>query len=286
MLNRLSLPAPMPRYDLHCHSTYSDGLLPPAAVVARAAAHGVDVLALTDHDEVSGLAEAREAAGVAGITFVCGSELSVTWEDITLHIVALQIDPLNSTLTDGLDAIRSGRLARARRIADALAVAGISGAFEGALKYVTSERLISRTHFARYLVEAGYARATKDVFKRYLTRGNPGYVPHQWATLSHAVGWIHAAGGQAVVAHPGRYDINAGGMRRLLTEFRDMGGDAIEVLSPSHTPAQYVEFATHARVFGLRASCGTDWHGPGEGGMDFGELPEMPAGVVPVWKDW
>jgi len=276
----------MPRYDLHCHSTHSDGLLPPAAVVARAAARGVDVLALTDHDEVTGLAEAREAAADAGITFVCGSELSVSWEDITLHIVALQIDPRNSTLTEGLDAIRAGRLTRARRIADALAVAGIAGAYEGAQKYVTSERLIARTHFARYLVEAGYARETKDVFKRYLTRGNPGYVAHQWATLSQAVGWIHAAGGQAVLAHLGRHDINASGMRRLLAEFRDTGGDAIEVLSPSHTPSQYVEFSTRARVFGLRASCGSDWHGPGEGWMDFGDLPEMPAGVVPVWKDW
>ena len=286
MLSRFSLPAPMRRHDLHCHSTFSDGLLPPAAVVARAAARGVDVLALTDHDEVGGLADAREAASEAGITLVCGSELSVTWEGITLHIVALQIDPRNSTLTEGLEAIRSGRLTRARRIADALAVAGIAGAYEGALKYVTSERLISRTHFARHLVEAGYARAMKDVFKRYLTRGNPGYVAHQWATLSQAVGWIHAAGGRAVVAHPGRYGINASEMRRLLAEFRDIGGDAIEVLSPSHTPSQYVEFATHARVFGLRASCGSDWHGPGEGWMDFGELPEMPSGIVPVWKDW
>ncbi len=276
----------MPRYDLHCHSTHSDGLLPPAAVVARAAVRGVDVLALTDHDELSGLDEARVAADVAGITFVCGAELSVSWEDITLHIIALQIDPQNATLIEGLDAIRSGRLTRARRIGDALAAAGIDGAYEGAQKYVTSERLISRTHFARYLVEAGYARETKDVFKRYLTRGNPGYVAHRWATLPEAVGWIHAARGQAVVAHPGRYGISAGGMRRLLAEFRDAGGDGIEVLSPSHTPAQYVEYATHARVFGLRASCGSDWHGPGEGWMDFGDLPEMPPGVVPVWKDW
>jgi 3',5'-nucleoside bisphosphate phosphatase len=276
----------MSRYDLHCHSTYSDGLFPPAAVVARAAARGVDVLALTDHDEVCGLTEARDAAEAAGIQFVCGSELSVSWEDITLHIVALGIDPQNSLLTEGLDAIRSGRTTRARRIGDALARAGIGGAYQGALKYVTSERLISRTHFARYLVEAGYARGTRDVFKRYLTRGNPGYVAHQWATLSQAVGWIHAAGGQAVIAHPGRYAIDGSAMRRLLAEFRDIGGDAIEVLSPSHTPAQYVEFATHARVHGLRASCGSDWHGPGEGQMDFGDLPEMPAGVVPVWKDW
>jgi len=177
-------------------------------------------------------------------------------------------------------------MTRARRIGEALAAAGIKGAYEGAMKYVTSERLVSRTHFARYLVEAGHARETKDVFKRYLTRGNPGYVPHPWASLSEAVSWIHAAGGHAVIAHPGRYKMDGSGMRRLLAEFRDLGGDAIEVLSSSHTSAQYTEFASYARAFELRASCGSDWHGPGESWMDFGELPEMPVGVVPVWKGW
>jgi hypothetical protein len=276
----------VPHYDLHCHSTHSDGLLTPSAVVARAAARGVDVLALTDHDEVAGLAEAQSAAAGAGIELVCGAELSVSWGDGTLHVIALGIDPSNRVLTEGLDAIRLGRSTRARRIGDALAAAGIEGAYEGAMKYVTSERLVSRTHFARYLVEAGHARETKDVFKRYLTRGNPGYVSQSWATLSEAVAWIHAAGGQAVIAHPGRYKIDGAGMRRLLAEFRDMGGDAIEVLSSSHTPAQYIEFATYSRVFDLRASCGSDWHGPGESWMDFGDLPEMPPGVVPVWKGW
>jgi len=276
----------MPRYDLHCHSTHSDGLLAPAAVVARAKERGVDVLALTDHDELSGLAEARDAALAAGITLICGSELSVTWAGITIHIVALGIDPTNAALSEGLAGIRSGRSTRARRIGDALADAGIHGAYEGAMRYVTSERLVSRTHFARYLVEAGHAREMKDVFERYLTPGKPGHVTHDWATLSQAVGWIHAAGGQAVIAHPGRYPVNARGLRRLLTEFRDTGGDAIEVVSPSHARKQYAEFATHARILGLRGSCGSDWHGPGESWMELGALPDMPVGVVPVWKDW
>jgi len=276
----------MPRYDLHCHSTHSDGLLTPAAVVARAAERGVDVLALTDHDELSGLAEARDAARNAGVTLICGSELSVTWDGITVHIVALGIDPANATLSEALSGIRSGRSTRARRIGDALADAGIQGAYEGAMRYVTSERLVSRTHFARYLVEAGHAREMKDVFARYLTPGKPGHVAHHWATLSQAVGWIHAAGGQAVIAHPGRYPVGARELRRLLTEFRDTGGDAIEVVSPSHTRAQYGEFATHARILGLRASCGSDWHGPGESAMELGALPDLPAGVVPVWQDW
>jgi predicted metal-dependent phosphoesterase TrpH len=276
----------MPRYDLHCHSTHSDGLLAPAAVVARAAARGVDVLALTDHDEVSGLAEAREAAIACGITLVCGAELSVSWERITVHVVALGIDPQDTTLGGGLETIRAGRSMRARGIADALARAGIGGAYEGAMKYVTSERLVSRTHFARFLVEAGHAREVKDVFKRYLTRGKPGYVPHRWAALSEAVGWIHAAGGQAVIAHPGRYDVTPTAMRRLLAEFRDIGGDAVEVLSSSHTSAQFAEYAAYARAFGLRASSGSDWHGPDESRIDLGGLPEMPHGVVPVWSGW
>src|SRR5262245_44772090 len=165
----------MRRYDLHCHSTHSDGLLSPAAVARRAAARGVDVLALTDHDEVSGLAEAREAAREAGIEFVNGSELSVSWDDTTIHIVALQIDPDNAALVAGLAAIREGRGSRAKRMGDALAAAGIHGAYEGALKFVTSEQLVARSHFARWLVEAGHARDVKDVFKHYLVPGKPGY---------------------------------------------------------------------------------------------------------------
>ena len=276
----------MPRYDLHAHSTYSDGLLAPAALVARAAARGVDVLALTDHDDTGGLAEAAAAADACGLTLVAGAELSVSWEVHTIHVVALAIDPANRVLDDGLAAIRSGRDARAQRIAESLARAGIPGAYEGARRYVTSERLISRSHFARFLVEAGHAREVKDVFRKYLTVGKPGYVAHTWASLPDAIAWIHAAGGLAVLAHPGRYRVTATGMRRLLSDFRAAGGDSIEVLSPSHTAAQCAEYATHARTFGFLASAGTDYHGPGESWLDLGDLPELPAGVVPVWSRW
>ena len=276
----------MPRYDLHAHSTYSDGLLAPAALVARAAARGVDVLALTDHDDTGGLAEAAAAADACGLTLVAGAELSVSWEVHTIHVVALAIDPANRVLDDGLAAIRSGRDARAQRIAESLARAGIPGAYEGARRYVTSERLISRSHFARFLVEAGHAREVKDVFRKYLTVGKPGYVAHTWASLPDAIAWIHAAGGLAVLAHPGRYRVTATGMRRLLSDFRAAGGDAIEVLSPSHTAAQCAEYATHARTLGFLASAGTDYHGPGESWLDLGDLPELPAGVVPVWSRW
>jgi len=276
----------MPRYDLHCHSTHSDGLLPPAAVVARAAERGVDVLALTDHDEVSGIREASEAAAEARITLVPGTEVSVSWEGTTIHVVGLGVDPASAPLAEGLRALREGRMRRARRMADALAEAGIRGAYEGALQFVTSAHLVSRTHFARFLVAAGHAREVRDVFSRFLVRGKPGYVPHAWASIADGVGWITAAGGRAVLAHPGRYKLGRSALRRLLAEFRDAGGEAIEILSPSHTPAQCAEFAAHARTFGLLASAGSDYHGPGESWMDLGELPELPSGAVPVWSDW
>ena len=276
----------MLRYDLHCHSTHSDGLLTPAGVAERAAQRGVDVWALTDHDEVSGLAEAGVAASAAGIRFVAGAELSVSWRDVTLHVVALGIDPRCASLVNGLASIRDGRSQRARRIADSLAAAGIPGAYDGAMKYVTSERLISRTHFARFLVETGHARETKDVFKRFLVSGTPGHVEHEWATLAQALAWIREAGGQAVLAHPARYKVDAQAMRELLAEFRDCGGDAIEVVSPSHSFEQTAEYARHARRFGLLASSGSDYHGPGEGWADLGDMPPLPAGVTPVWKDW
>jgi predicted metal-dependent phosphoesterase TrpH len=276
----------MLRYDLHAHSTASDGLLAPDALVQRAAERGVDVLALTDHDDMAGLALAEERARDAGIRLVPGAELSVSWREHTIHIVALNVDPHCPALVQGLGIIRSGRDGRARRIAAALEAAGIPGAWDGALRYVTSERLISRAHFARYLVEAGFVRDMKDVFRRYLAPGLPGYVEHAWATLDEAVGWIHAAGGDAVLAHPGRYRITPAAMRTLVAQFRDTGGDAIEVITPSHDADEVARFAALARVHGLKASQGSDYHGPGESLVEPGDLPPLPAGLVPVWSSW
>lgn len=275
-----------PRYDLHCHSTVSDGTLTPTAVVERAASRGVNVLALTDHDEISGLAEARIAAARVGLEFIDGVELSVSWRDLTLHIVGLGIDPGSPSLVEGMRVIRSGRLSRARLIGESLQRAGIPGAFEGAARFAANEQLFSRTHFARFLVEAGQVKDVREVFKRYLTPGKPGYVEHVWASLGDAVNWIHGAGGQAVLAHPGRYKVNRAAMRELLAEFKDRGGDAIEVLTSSHTHAQYAEYATYALRFGFLASCGSDYHGPGESWMDFGDLPPIPSGLTPVWHAW
>lgn len=274
-------------YDLHSHSTRSDGLLSPTELVRRAASRGVDVLALTDHDETSGLAEAAEAAREAGIGFVPGTELSVSWRDITVHVVGLGVDPGDESLAAGLESIRAGRSGRARRIAESLDAAGILGSYEGAMRYVTSGRLVSRTHFARFLVEAGHVREMKDAFRRFLSPGKPGYVDHAWATLPQAIGWIHGAGGAAVLAHPGRYKVDGDrGMRALLDDFRDAGGDAIEVLSSSHDAAQAARFAARARAYGFAASTGSDYHGTGESRFDLGDLPPLPAGVEPVWERW
>jgi predicted metal-dependent phosphoesterase TrpH len=271
--------------DLHCHSSVSDGVLSPREVVERAAANGVDVLALTDHDDVSGLAEAAAAAHGAGIGFVAGVEISVSWGGQTVHVVGLRIDPQHPELVEGLAGIRAGRIERAHRMAEGLAAVGIHGAFAGALAHAANQEIIGRTHFARWLVEQGLAPDLRTTFRRFLTRGNPGYVEHQWTTLENAVGWIRAAGGMAVIAHPGRYAFNARELHLLLDAFRALGGEGIEVVTGSHHPSEYGKFADLARAFGLLASRGADFHAPGEG-VDIGRLPALPHYVKPVWHDW
>jgi predicted metal-dependent phosphoesterase TrpH len=272
--------------DLHCHSTISDGTMSPAAVAARAHAGGVEYWALTDHDEVAGQAVAREAAESLGMHFVPGVEISVTWAGQTVHIVGLQIDPACQELIDGLAQTRSGRARRARDMADALAKVGIEGAYEGALRHVGNPDLISRTHFARWLVDEGVCESIGDVFREYLSEGRPGYVGHRWATLAEAIRWIRAAGGIAVMAHPGRYDYTDVQHDALFDEFTQLGGGAVEVVTGSHTPDQYRRYADVARRYGLLASRGSDFHGPGEGRVELGKLPPLPPTVTPVWYDW
>ncbi len=272
--------------DLHCHSNVSDGVLAPAAVAKFAHQSGVNAWALTDHDEVGGTARARQAAGELGMHFVSGVEISVTWAGQTVHIVGLQIDEAHKGLVDGLAATRSGRDARGREIADQLARVGIPGAYEGARKYVDNPDLMSRTHFARFLVECGACANIPEVFRKYLTEGKPGYVPHRWASLTQAVGWIVGAGGVPVIAHPGRYKFSDTAQGALFDEFKDLGGSAIEVVTGSHTADQYLEYAELARRYGFLASRGTDFHAPGESRVDFAALPPLPSGLKPVWHDW
>lgn len=276
----------MLRIDLHCHSTYSDGLLFPGDVVARAARNGAEILALTDHDETGGLAQAAEAAREHGIALINGVEISASWQGHIVHVVGLRIDRENGDLLDGLASIREGRLTRAERIADALGKLGVEGSLAGARKYVTNPNMIGRAHFARYLVEAGYAKDQRSVFRKYLGADKPAFVAHQWASLEDAVGWIKASGGDAVIAHPGRLRAGQAELRALFTEFKDLGGDGIEVVTGSHTTAQFDEFATHARKHEFKASAGSDFHGPLESVRDIGVLPDLPAGLTPIWRDW
>lgn len=272
--------------DLHCHSSVSDGVMTPTEVAARAKQNGVDVWALTDHDEVSGIAEARAAARDLDLRYVTGVEISASWAGHTLHIVGLHIDETNTELIQGLAETRTGRTRRAEDIAAELEKAGIPGAYDGALKYVGNPDLISRMHFARYISELGICSSPADVFTKYLVSGKPGYVPHRWASLADAVRWIHGAGGISVMAHPGRYKLNETEFGALFDEFKQLGGMAIEVTTGSHTVEQYGHYAKIAQQYGFLASRGSDFHGPGESRVDLGNLPPLPQGVKPVWHDW
>lgn len=255
-------------------------------MAAYARKGGVDAWALTDHDELKGIKAARQAALDLGMRFVPGVEISVTWGGETVHVVGLQVNEDEPVLTQGLAATRNGRDARGREIGAQLERAGIPGAYEGALKYVGNPDLLSRTHFARYLVEIGACGSTSEVFRKYLTEGKPGYVPHRWATLAEAVGWIRQAGGIPVIAHPGRYRFTPVAEGAMLDEFKQLGGNAIEVVTGSHTPDQYETYAEVARRYGFLASRGTDFHAPGEARVEFDKLPPLPAGLTPVWHDW
>ncbi len=272
--------------DLHCHSTVSDGLLTPTEIATRAHEHGVDVWALTDHDEVGGVATAREIATGLGMRHIGGVEVSVTWAGKTIHIVGLNIDETNPDLVQGLFDTRNGRQQRAMQMGDMLADVGIPNAYQGALTYVGNPDLISRTHFARYMVEYGYCRDIGDVFKNYLVEGKPGYVEHRWANLGNAIQWITGAGGRAVVAHPGRYDLTDLQMAAFLDEFKQLGGVGIEVVTGSHTPDQFDEYAKVAQRYGFLASRGSDFHGPGESMTELGALPALASYLKPVWHDW
>ena len=272
--------------DLHCHSTVSDGALPPADVARRAASNGVSLWTLTDHDSIQGLAEAREAAAGTGMRFISGVEVSVTWNFQNLHVVGLNVDPEDPSLGAGLEKIRFSRRSRAERIAQQLNAAGIKGSLDGAYAFAGNPDLIGRTHFGRFLVAQGYARDMADVFQRFLSAGRTGYVQHQWAELSEAVGWIGTSGGVAVLAHPGRYKLSREQLMRLIREFKVCGGAAIEVVTASHSNDQVTDFALLCKTHGLLASRGSDFHEPNDARYDLGLLPPLPTSVKPVWSEF
>lgn len=270
--------------DLHCHSVVSDGTLTPEALAARAHNNGVELWALTDHDEIGGQHRAAAAAKALGMGYLTGTEISITFAGKTVHIVGLGFDADDPSMVQGLQQTRGGRGLRAQEMSDSLAAVGIKGAYEGALKYVGNPELISRTHFARYLVEAGVCKETHEVFRKYLTEGKPGFVPHRWATLRDAVTWITAAGGMAIIAHPARYGFTANEEFALFSEFKAHGGQGVEVVTGSHTSAEYVKYADMAREFSLAASRGSDFHSPDESHTDLGTLPYLPGELTPVWE--
>lgn len=270
--------------DLHCHSVVSDGTLTPEVLAARAKANGVELWALTDHDEISGQARAMAAAKAQGMHYLTGTEISVTFAGQTVHIIGLGFDHEDVGLQQGLLKTRGGRSERAQEMSQGLAKVGIKGCYEGALKYVGNPELISRTHFARYLVESGVCADTHEVFRNYLTDGKPGFVPHRWASLKEAVQWITEAQGIAVIAHPGRYNFTPNEEYAFFTEFKNHGGQGVEVVTGSHTTAEYVEYADMAKEFDLLASRGSDFHSPKESRIDLGTLPWLPGQLTPVWE--
>ena len=275
----------MANIDLHFHSRTSDGALTPTEVIDRAAARAPALLALTDHDCTAGLAEAAAAAARHGIPFLNGVEISATWGRHTVHIVGLGIDPDEPALAVGLKSIRDGRLERARQMGASLEAAGIPGCFEGAMRWCDNPEMISRTHFARHLVDSGMVKDMRTVFRKYLTPGKPGYVAHEWASLADAVGWIVGAGGMAAIAHPGRYDMGKTLIERLILDFQAAGGQGIEVACGSHSLDDMHKFALHADRHGLYASSGSDFHAPGEGGRDVGHTEDLPPICKPIWRE-
>ena len=277
----------MPTYrnaDLHCHSVVSDGTLTPEALAARAKANGVELWALTDHDEVGGQQRAATAAQALGLAYLTGVEISVSFAGKTVHIVGLGFDAQDARLQAGLLATRGGRGQRAMEMSEQLARAGIADAYQGALKFVGNPELISRTHFARFLVESGVCRDTNEVFRKYLTAGKPGFVAHRWAALKDAVSWITQARGIAVIAHPARYGFSANEEYALFSEFKAHGGRGVEVVTGSHSAAECLRYAGTAREFGLAASRGSDFHSPEESRTDLGTLPLLTGDLTPVWE--
>lgn len=268
--------------DLHTHSTASDGRLAPGVLIKRAAAAGVKALALTDHDGVDGLEEARNTAQSAGIEFINGIELSVTWNNRTVHIVGLNFNPDYEPLQAGIADLQDFRERRAREIAQKLDKAGIHGAYEGAQSF-SEGKMLGRMHFANFLVAEGHSKNIRHVFKHYLVANKPGHVSGDWASMEDAVGWITGAGGIAVIAHPARYKLTRTRLRQLIKDFMAAGGQAIEVVSGSHDVNEVKTMAAHAADFDLYASAGSDFHDPDFPWIKLGNLPPLPRQCKPVW---
>ncbi|WP_105645164.1 RNase RNM [Cronobacter malonaticus] len=273
-------------YDLHSHTTASDGLLTPEQLVRRAVEMGIHTLAITDHDTTAGLPAAHEEIARAGLALrlIDGVEISTLWENHEIHIVGLGIDITHPEMVAFLDGQAQRRTRRAEMIAERLEKARIPGALEGA-KRLADGGVVTRGHFARFLIEDGRATNMANVFKHYLARGKTGYVPPQWCTIEQAIDVIHHSGGQAVIAHPGRYQLSAKWLKRLLNQFAAAGGDAMEVAQCQQAPNERNQLASYAGQFGLLASQGSDFHQPCPW-IELGRRLRLPEGLTPVWHRW
>ncbi|MDM2942122.1 RNase AM [Citrobacter sp. Cm038] len=273
-------------YDLHSHTTASDGRLTPEALVHRAVEMRVGTLAITDHDTTAAIAAAREEISRSGLALnlISGVEISTVWENHEIHIVGLNIDITHPMMREFLAEQTERRQQRARLIAERLDKAHIPGAWEGALR-LADGGAVTRGHFARFLVECGKATTMADVFKKYLARGKTGYVPPQWCTIEQAIDVIHHSGGKAVLAHPGRYDLSAKWLKRLVAHFAEHHGDAMEVAQCQQSPNERTHLATLARQHQLWASQGSDFHQPCPW-IELGRKLWLPAGVEGVWHLW
>jgi len=274
------------KIDLHSHTNHSDGLLPVAELLARAISCNLDVLAITDHDTVSALPQAAAwlTETQAPLTLINGVEISTAWHEFEIHIVGLNIQPDCPQFLARLASQQQRRLQRAEEMARRLEKAQIPGALEAVLAEV-GDGAITRSHFARFLVKTGRADSMNAVFKKYLARGKTGYVPNNWVDLASAVQWIHDAGGQAVLAHPLKYNLNGRYLKRLVTDFAAAGGDAMEIISPQQTPVQRRELWALCQQHQLTASVGSDFHQP-TAWNELGKHLYLPDDVTPVWTSW
>ncbi|MEZ9527192.1 RNase RNM [Enterovibrio norvegicus] len=273
-------------FDLHSHTTASDGRFSPAELVKRAVDFRVQVLAITDHDTVAGIEPAKQAVLEADLPLhiVNGIEISTVWQNKDIHIVGLNID-LDSPELNALIAQQAERRdVRAEQIAERLEKHRMPGALEGA-KALAGDVPLTRAHFARWMVEQGHVKNMQAVFKKYLTRGNPGYVPPNWCTIAEAVDVIHKAGGQAVIAHPGRYKLTAKWLKRLLEAFKEAGGDGMEIVQPQQSPVERRQLADYAIHYGLLVSQGSDFHYPSPW-LELGRNLYLPKGCEGVWESW
>lgn len=270
--------------DLHSHSTHSDGTQNPQWLAQTARVNGVTLWALTDHDTISGVPEAAQTASKQGIDFLSGVEISVSWQEKTIHILGLGVDETNSTLCQGLAQNRTGRTQRAQLIDVQLAKIGICNTLQGALQYAGNPSLISRSHFARHLITTGVCANVGEAFQRYLGEGTTTYVPQQWASLEQAIHWIHAASGMAIVAHPARHNLTTQQENTFFDEFIAYGGQAVEVLTSAHSQEETTHYQQLAQTRQLYASCGSDFHDPKESCMALGGLPPLPDNLTPVWQ--